>query len=45
MGLNSKIADANSLDEISARNLLADFQNVAGFSFADLRAYVNELWC
>lgn len=45
MGLNPKIADATSLDEISARKILADFQNIAGFSFADLCAYVNELWC
>ena len=45
MGLNSKIEDAPILDEVSAIKLLADFESIAGFSFADLCAYVNALWC
>jgi hypothetical protein len=45
VGLNSKIDDAPTLDEVSARKILADFESIAGFSFADLCAYVNALWC
>lgn len=45
VGLNSKINDEAYLDEASAIKLLADFQKTAGFSFADLCAYLNELWC